>query len=604
MSQQTNPSLSIARPIIRNTRVGRGYEYAFETREEYFARVVEPFFDNLMARYTQVSGNGTTIHRDILPWNEWTTLTQNVPSQTSFTTVATLDIKSATLRDAVSVPAPTQQRFTSSFSPSPTRSSSQIFSTPDSLFVVTALASGDSAIQKFSVNEQTGDIEFVATGLVEGRLPNQFAIDESDGMLRIVTQDEHGTRVTILEQQGDGLQIVGEVVGLAPGEQLQAVRFVGERVHLVTFESTVSYLYPYYIDPLIVVDLSEPTEPTVLGELTIPGYSEYLHSIDENHLWSLGSNNGLELSIIDVTDPTAPAQKFTYRLTENAGSSSLATGAIWSDDLKHHAVAYDPGTGTLAVPVQERVMMRNVRGQSYWGQKYTLEVVHVDPETGIESLASIEHASQIYRSVIVGDRLIAISSTHVSVHDLSSPATEIARETLGSTATGFIGVDPLPLNRSGLFELARFDGNLTGLSTDFDVLASSLVATRARVVSRSSPTVVAVWEAYDNPIDDSYFDFGESLVIQPTVEELEESETDSDQADGDETSDKQVKPASDEQPVADDLSEEYETGNKGAADGDDLDAADTAIADTAIIDEQVEPASAESSESENVVVPQ
>ena len=107
----------------------------------------------------------------------------------------------------------------------------------------------------------------------------------------------------VLEQQGESLVEVGSLGGLAPQEDLYSVRFVGSRAYFVTFQRT---------DPLFVVDISSPTDPTLLGELHVPGFSDHIQPLDEHHLLTIGRDadestvKGMQVSIFDVTDPTSP----------------------------------------------------------------------------------------------------------------------------------------------------------------------------------------------------------------------------------------------------------------------------------------------------------
>ncbi|MCD4747972.1 MAG: beta-propeller domain-containing protein, partial [Thermoanaerobaculales bacterium] len=150
-----------------------------------------------------------------------------------------------------------------------------------------------TAIHSFDLGSGENDpVEYRASGEVPGRLPNQFSMSEYEGALRVASchypwawgpeTNESGTVVTVMRDNGAGfLQTIGQIGGIAPGENLYAARFLGERGYLVTFE---------IIDPLFTLDLTDPTEPRLTGELKIPGYSAYLHPMDHNHLLAIGMN--------------------------------------------------------------------------------------------------------------------------------------------------------------------------------------------------------------------------------------------------------------------------------------------------------------------------
>ena len=171
-------------------------------------------------------------------------------------------------------------------------------------------------------------LTFEAQGGVPGNTINQYAMDEYNGNLRMqqLWQNTGGSvvfggqssqinNVYVLNQN---LSIVGKLEGLAQGENLHSVRFMGDKGYLVTFIRT---------DPLFVIDLSQPANPKVLGELKIPGYSDYLHPYDETHLIGVGKEavdaegqnfawyQGLKLSLFDVSNVNNPvlASKFHNR---------------------------------------------------------------------------------------------------------------------------------------------------------------------------------------------------------------------------------------------------------------------------------------------------
>src|SRR5690606_4427933 len=126
-----------------------------------------------------------------------------------------------------------------------------------------------------------GKVDYRAHGSVPGTVLNRFSMDEYDGHFRIATttgriwgegEDQSKNHLFILD---GNMNRVGEETDIAPGERIYAVRFMGERAYMVTFRT---------VDPLFAIDVSDPAAPKVLGALKIPGYSDYLHPYDENHL--------------------------------------------------------------------------------------------------------------------------------------------------------------------------------------------------------------------------------------------------------------------------------------------------------------------------------
>lgn len=203
----------------------------------------------------------------------------------------------------------------------------------------------------------------VAFGSVPGRILNQYSMGEYNNHLRVATTidptwffDENtgtGGQVTqssnnvyILGQTNSALDIVGRIENIAPGESIQSARFLGDRGYLVTF---------LQIDPLFTVDLADPANPRVVGELKVPGFSTFLTPIDANHILAVGQyvpppetpgNWGVQLSIFDVTDFANPALKSNVILGADANMSAYSE-ALW--DPK--ALTYYPEQGVVALPM-------------------------------------------------------------------------------------------------------------------------------------------------------------------------------------------------------------------------------------------------------------
>lgn len=195
-------------------------------------------------------------------------------------------------------------------------------------------------IHKISIDEE--EIHYEGNGSVPGGILNQFSMDEHEGYFRVATSEFYTqTNVYVLNED---LEVVGELEGLVPDEIMHSARFLGERCYLVTFKST---------DPFFVIDLSNPEHPEVLGELKIPGYSDYLHPYDENHIIGLGKDaydmgsfawyQGVKLSMFDVTDLRNPREISTYVIGDR-GTTSPAL----SD---HKAFMFSRSKNLLILPI-------------------------------------------------------------------------------------------------------------------------------------------------------------------------------------------------------------------------------------------------------------
>lgn len=188
----------------------------------------------------------------------------------------------------------------------------------------------ETLVHKFSI--AGNDVKYAATAVVPGSPLNKYSMDESAaGDFRIVTTENgenRSTRVTVLDK---ALAPLGSVSGIAPGENFQASRFIGDRLYLVTFEQ---------IDPLFVIDVSDSRNPKIEGELKMPGYSVYLHPYADGKLIGLGydtkqnqwggtQNAGLKVDLYDVSDVKNPKQLKTLTM----GSVGSSSDVLWNPKL-------------------------------------------------------------------------------------------------------------------------------------------------------------------------------------------------------------------------------------------------------------------------------
>jgi uncharacterized secreted protein with C-terminal beta-propeller domain len=277
-------------------------------------------------------------------------------------------------------------------------------------------------IHKFDIS-RTDVTDYVATGQVEGYLLNQFAMDEHDGRLRVASTTspnwwgsgfDSESMVTVLEEDGGELAEVGKVDGLGKTEQIYSVRFIEDVAYVVTFRQT---------DPLYTVDLSEPTDPRVVGELKILGYSAYLHPLGEGLLMGIGQDatdtgqvQGTQVSIFDVSDLTQPTKIDQFTLSE--GSSSQV-------EYDHHAFLYWAPTGLAMVPVQQ--WWWDERTESGFLGAVALAVDDSGELTEIRRLAhpggdekNWDGRAQIMRSIVIGDSVYTVSPKGLMKSDLES----------------------------------------------------------------------------------------------------------------------------------------------------------------------------------------
>lgn len=202
-----------------------------------------------------------------------------------------------------------------------------------------------------------GKIELKASGELEGRLLNQFSIDEYKEHFRFVltetvvtkegevvnngstvtkTVDETTTVNSLVILNGD-LKETGKITDIAPDERVYSVRFMGDTAYFVTFRQ---------VDPLFSVDVSNPKSPKIIGALKIPGFSNYLFPYGDGKLLGIGQNadeltgrtGSIKLSMFDISDPSNVAE-----------NDKTDIPAVYSEALYNHkAVLVDVGRNIIA----------------------------------------------------------------------------------------------------------------------------------------------------------------------------------------------------------------------------------------------------------------
>ena len=393
-----------------------------EARRENVRRIKASTLEDWLPH---VYENGKEVARDC-----GTFFATNVSARLGFTTVSTLDLGSlATSHRTVLNPA------------------DEVYASRDAIYLTarhywTSPISSDNEVRqnhtyifKFDVADGRS-VRYAASGGVAGHIVDQFALDEENGYLRIATtretnigwrRQDRTNNVFVLRADDGKLRVVGEINGLARNELIYSARFEGARGYLVTFRQ---------VDPLFTLDLANPGQPRVAGELKIPGFSTYLHPLDRDHLLAIGRDatdagffQAIQLQIFDVSDFGNPQVKHKLAL----GSRSSSSDALWD----HKAFTYFPSRGLLAIPFSDYSPAR-ARGFSS-----TLEVLRATASSGIAVLGSIEHGDLVQgtdarrysgwrptvrRGVMMDDFVYSISYGGLKVHDvrdLSRPVTTV-----------------------------------------------------------------------------------------------------------------------------------------------------------------------------------
>ncbi len=280
-----------------------------------------------------------------------------------------------------------------------------------------------------------GQIDYGAKGEVPGNLLNQFSMDEHNGNLRVATTSDYWTRQESVQYNNvyvldPGMDIIGKKEGMAAKERIYSTRFIGDRLYMVTFKQ---------VDPLFVIDLSNPTQPEILGELKIPGFSTYLHPYDENHLIGVGQDTkenewggitttGVKLALFDVSNVANPKQLDQFVV----GKQGTYSEALYD----HKAFLFSKDKNLLVIPVRE------VLGEPYFDNnlRYYREkvwqgayVFSLDTEDGFDLKGKVTHAKDdeqqdswygtptaVRRSLYMDDVLYTISDSRIMANDLDT----------------------------------------------------------------------------------------------------------------------------------------------------------------------------------------
>jgi hypothetical protein len=202
-----------------------------------------------------------------------------------------------------------------------------------------------TAIHRFSIADP-GAARYEASGSVEGHLLNQFSMNDRDGVFYVATTkgapwaESSESQIVSMEVNGDQLVQVGSVGGLGLGERIFSVRYVDDTAYVVTFRQ---------VDPFYVIDLSDPANMVVQGELKIPGFSNYLHPISNDLVIGVGQDatddgrtTGTKVSLFDVSDPTNPREIDVWTLPNGFSDAQF----------DHRAFLWWGPTNTAVIPLQ------------------------------------------------------------------------------------------------------------------------------------------------------------------------------------------------------------------------------------------------------------
>ena len=311
-------------------------------------------------------------------------------------------------------------------------------------------------IHTFDIS-QSGTTTYTGSGRVDGTINDQFSVSEFEGVVRVATTTGQWARwwmedpepmqshvVTFghsmdLETGQHSLTELGRVDGIAYNESIWSARFVGDRAYIVTFEN---------MDPLWTIDLSDPTEPRIMGELEVPGVSTYIHPLSDDTILTIGlgpadeeTGLGLDwshtrLSLFDVSNFSDPQLSEVLSLSpvedpEN-GWSWAYSEATW----EHKAFQYWEPKGMLAIPMNtyRYDYFYDSAGKYHYDYDWVSKLMIVNiSEDGMEIHGEVDHSEfyesdenrwwnsyNIRRSIFMGDYIYAISHGGITVTNLDS----------------------------------------------------------------------------------------------------------------------------------------------------------------------------------------
>lgn len=302
-------------------------------------------------------------------------------------------------------------------------------------------------VHKFSLSPS--EIKYQGKAEVPGHIINQFSMDESGGNFRIATTlgsvwDSVNPSTNNIYVIDSSLKQIGKIEGIAPGESIYSVRFLGDRAYMVTFKK---------IDPFFVIGLSDPKNPKILGKLKIPGFSDYLHPYDENHIIGFGKDavdagedetfmrdldfawyQGLKIAMFDVTDVSNPVEMYKTSIGDRGSDTPVLRD--------HKALLFDKVKGLMAIPVTVAEIPQKLKDDPKTSASTYGEIVfqgayvyNVSLDKGFELKGKITHysptevkdkagyywygESDIQRILYIGENLYTVSQAIVKANLLS-----------------------------------------------------------------------------------------------------------------------------------------------------------------------------------------
>ncbi len=309
----------------------------------------------------------------------------------------------------------------------------------------------NTEIYKFDIS-QDGNVSYNTKNKISGKTINQYSLDEQNGHLRVALYDNDGARIAIFDEN---LKQIGISDYVAKGEKMYSSRFMGNKAYLVTYKT---------IDPLFVIDLSNETNPQILGELHIPGYSTYLHPYDENHLIGIGMETeevvnksssgkvksttskiiGMKMALFDVTDVNNPIQLSQTVIGDRRTTSAILTNPkalLFSKEKQLIAIPVNNYSEDFEISSSSDSYSSIVSSYTNYNKSYVAEgyfVYNINIEDGFNLKGIITHEtsqknknqsaynyyyynnSKLLRGLYIDNNLYTISETALKINNLDT----------------------------------------------------------------------------------------------------------------------------------------------------------------------------------------
>lgn len=261
--------------------------------------------------------------------------------------------------------------------------------------------SENTSIYRFEIDKEK--IKLIGKCEIKGNILNQFSMDEYNDNLRVVTKKNTSSTIYVINKN---MEIIGKLDNLANGEDLKSVRFDGKRAFVVTYKES---------DPLFVIELENPSEIKILGELKIPGYSQYLEVYDETHLLGIGEDtkqtktgeqrDGMKVTMFDISDLENPKELSTVKIKDKYAFSEV---------LYNHKILLNmKEAGIIGFPISYN--QYNKQGAI---------IINVDENKNLSEKGIITHQEQkrdydsnIKRVIYNKYKIITLSDNYLKVND-------------------------------------------------------------------------------------------------------------------------------------------------------------------------------------------